>query len=721
MISSNIKYVVGIDFGHGETAIGIYRITWGKGISAQSYDDPTIKLLNGDVAIPSVLLLDRDNDTTYIGDDAMAQYQVLSEGNVYFGVSFKKKISTMSPSEKDIFRRFIKEVKNIILNIRHELHDKNGVEEGNYVVFIARPSGWPSNEDELYINIAKEAGLPVIGIWPESRSSMIRFLHNINASDIADGTSISLNEINSSSKGCVLMDIGSSTTDFSYINNDMDTPIDDNGNDCGGQIIDELLLQYVLNLPSNSAAKTAICNEYSESDYHVLLYDFRKQKEATFRGSKSKIFTINSFYGEHQVRCKTNSLPIDSIIKLLEEGLDGFGIHPLETIKHKGYSPFVKDSIKSGFIPALREELVKFIKANITSSKSGISCFILTGGTTNIFRGISAGSTDYFKQSILNGELSEYSNLPIYFDEKPSTSVSNGLALTGRNYLLYKGCSDYLSFEDDRERDKAQGLKKELDELIKTQINRISATKLTDDIVNDITESILMYSSEVVSNFAGYHDNNPSLDDLKKDLRNKISIACSNADSVIKEHISKCTKDNLECASKHIAELVNSYTIQKVSIPSIDKYTSIKSISIDIDYDDILKQISTQLAEQVILVILFIILSPLVYLAWLISKGLDIFRDNPETEDFETFFSNYLQGLDDTNNDWIKSRGRGRIERERIQRKYEEKKDDFARDIKSKLKNELTDQINIIIEKGIKAAVLKYKEDAYIAIERIFS
>ena len=110
MLSSNIKYAVGIDFGHGETSFGYYPITWGKGISAQEIpESPTISLANKDVSIPSIYLYDKTTQEMFIGDDAANYYNELEEDDddFIYAVSFKKRIPEMDDNEKELFRLFM--------------------------------------------------------------------------------------------------------------------------------------------------------------------------------------------------------------------------------------------------------------------------------------------------------------------------------------------------------------------------------------------------------------------------------------------------------------------------------------------------------------------------------------------------------------------------------------------------------------------------------------
>ena len=170
MLTSDIKFAVGIDFGHGETSFSYYNITWGKDIAGQKATEKTvISLQDGTKTIPSIYLYNKDTDYMFIGKTAGINYgQIIGDrSNYVYGVSFKKPITRMSEEEKKLFKRYMMEVKKVLMccspvGLKDE--DLENQVKRNYVVVIAKPSGWSKSEDNMYLNLAKEAGLPVIGI-----------------------------------------------------------------------------------------------------------------------------------------------------------------------------------------------------------------------------------------------------------------------------------------------------------------------------------------------------------------------------------------------------------------------------------------------------------------------------------------------------------------------------------------------------------------------------
>jgi hypothetical protein len=218
-------------------------------------------------------------------------------------------------------------------------------------------------------------------------------------------------------------------------------------------------------------------------------------------------------------------------------------------------------------------------------------------------------------------------------------------------------------------------------------------------------------ATSAVDKFAGYHDVNPSLDDLKDDLNSAISSGCSNSGETISKHILACLRNKLDETAREIKTLVNKYTVQDVNMPPTDKYKRMSNISINVDADDIINEISTRVSGQVIVGILYLMLYPLATVIWLLTT---LFTD----QTFDEFFENFIKGANGPLS-WVSSRKRLRMERERVQTTFKEKKSDLSYDTYRKIKGELSG-IDTIVNRGIKEAIETYKDDAYKAIERVF-
>ena len=359
--------------------------------------------------------------------------------------------------------------------------------------------------------------------------------------------------------------------------------------------------------------------------------------------------------------------------------------------------------------------MASFITNHVISDNSQrINCFILTGGTVKVFK--SLGIDSYFKANILPEDLR---NCVVYTDKDPSTSVSDGLALVGRNYALFKGCTNahYNASLSPSEREKAKGLKNQLDILVAEKLKEITADSLKGAISKDICDEVMTKATSAIARFASYHDVNPSLDDLKQYLKDAISSACSNSGKIISKHITDCRKRNLFKTSEEIIKLVNKYTVQDVNMPSTAQYSSMSNISINIDIDELINKVSTKVRGHVVIAVLYKMLFPIATLFWGIIRVVDYFS-NEEPLTFKEFFNDFIEGVEGPLS-WVTSRGRLRLEREKVESQFKENESDFSIETYCKIYEQLTD-IEKIVDCGIKGVITTYQEDAYKVIERVF-
>ena len=162
MSSNSIKYIVGIDFGHGETSAAIAELPINRN-SVPSVKD--LELRPGVKVIPSAIAI-AENGNAHIGESAFDVEQLSSNVKQY--VCFKQKPQDLYGENEKVMIRFMKEVyKAIRENAAAELTDDN------HQVYIASPSGWDANTRDRYLQMAKRAGLPCFGVTKESRAALI--------------------------------------------------------------------------------------------------------------------------------------------------------------------------------------------------------------------------------------------------------------------------------------------------------------------------------------------------------------------------------------------------------------------------------------------------------------------------------------------------------------------------------------------------------------------
>ena len=209
------EYVIGIDFGHGETSAAYCSIGWGIP-SGELKDAEDIEFGSNKKGVPSAICITAD-DKAYIGTEAFIP-DILREAEVE--VCFKQRPVEINGEKEKLMIRYMSEVYK-------RIREKNPAlfTDGNHLVYIATPSGWDNTAKDLYGRMAKMAGLPIAGITSESRAAFVR---GQNRPDSGLPQYID--------KGAIVFDMGSSTLDFTYLNNDT---VIDFGYDCGASYVEK--------------------------------------------------------------------------------------------------------------------------------------------------------------------------------------------------------------------------------------------------------------------------------------------------------------------------------------------------------------------------------------------------------------------------------------------------------------------------------------------------
>lgn len=161
-VTKDTEFIIGIDFGHGETSACFYDLKEGSEPQKDLDILPSLKVIKSAVAI----LEQEGTETISVGEAAIQDAPSAKD----FQVSFKKRPSEMTPVERNRMILFMKGVYSQILDRHPDFKTRN------HVVYIARPSQdklWKS-EEEAYLKIAEDAGLPVAGIQKESRAAYFR-------------------------------------------------------------------------------------------------------------------------------------------------------------------------------------------------------------------------------------------------------------------------------------------------------------------------------------------------------------------------------------------------------------------------------------------------------------------------------------------------------------------------------------------------------------------
>lgn len=365
-----IEYVIGIDFGHGETSAAYCSMEWDKPVG-QLCQFKDIEL-GPHKKMPSAILISKDRKKIAIGDAAFNE-EAMADSAVFVG--FKKAPKDINGEKEQTMILFMKAV---YLEIRKKL--TGTLTDQNHLVYIAMPSGWDEKTSKLYWQMAQKAGLPIPenGVTKESRAALIHAQQ--------DPMSTIGKFIND---GVIVFDLGSSTLDFSYTKGLQS--INDNGYNCGASRIEDLMLKDIEEDDDNIKAFDERYPEFKDA----VRYKCRTVKEDIYEKKKkiTQVIQLSDFLiSDEDIE--------DSLISYRPQELNDM----LE---------------KSGYIKELEDAMLDFKKRFIPDQP--INCVFLTGGASRM---------DFVRSLITR--CWNVADEQIQSDSDPSLSISQGVAEVAR-------------------------------------------------------------------------------------------------------------------------------------------------------------------------------------------------------------------------------------------------------------------------------------------------
>ncbi len=251
--------VVGFDLGHGETAVTVAR--------AEKTTPPNVLDLGGEAAAGRqhvTAVAEHPQRGVLIGVEAAEATGVES-----FYFAFK------APQlEREDVRR---PVTLFVERIRDDVTSKSMLPKARHTRWVfGAPSGWSRELRGEYAQLLQGAQLPEVEVTPESRAALLYARDsgevNVEAGQLA---------------GVVLIvDIGSSTTDFTIVDGHHDRPVDC-GTTLGANLIDKEILERALaSHPQRDALEDALHADRFER--LRLELTCRRAKEIFFRTDPSR-------------------------------------------------------------------------------------------------------------------------------------------------------------------------------------------------------------------------------------------------------------------------------------------------------------------------------------------------------------------------------------------------------------------------------------------------
>lgn len=253
--------IIGFDLGHGEIALGIVQS------NNNDQEPPKPMLLHKQKYQPAALAYDSSQGVLF-GEEAFVN------SHIEFEIAFKKK-PPFAPDYSRKLKDFVKAIYGHLI----QTYQINEQHKNNF--FVGCPSGWNDKEVTAYEQLLSSC-LPsanVVKVVPESRAALMHAKESglLTVGELSDSV--------------LVIDIGSSTTDFTLIKNKDSTPID-SGVELGASLIDKAILDYSL---ARNPDKQKI------EEFFQKISAYRHRCELWCRKAKEKYFSYEKSYQEQMV------------------------------------------------------------------------------------------------------------------------------------------------------------------------------------------------------------------------------------------------------------------------------------------------------------------------------------------------------------------------------------------------------------------------------------
>lgn len=520
----SIEYIIGIDLGHGETSAALCPTEWDKPIE-QLTPAKDLDMGGNKKVLPSAITI-LENGDAYIGDRAFRS-DILKKASV--NVCFKQAPKNIDGEKEKLMMRFMKEIyRTIIENNSATLH------EGNHKVYIATPSGWDAQTQSLYEQMAAKAGLPIAGVTKESRAAFVRA-----QADVTSGLGRNI------SKGAIVFDMGSSTLDFTYLNQSKGSELIDNGYDCGASAIEKLILH---NLEESSDIVRSFEKKYPKLKDR-LQFEARTVKEQAYFDPTAKVKRFVNF----------------------EELIDDDEDFEDERFK-LAFAPgeLNQTLADAGYIKEIEDAMIDF-KENYINGAPIYGVF-LTGGASRM---------DFIKPLV-----SKVWGVPeesIYRDQDPSLTISQGVAEVARIDLRTEGMD--------------QGLAEEIDNIVKQNlVYNHFVEKYGDALKEDVVDSVNLSLNWFIgqANYDGYVEEDFSLENLKDTIKEVVEGGIDEMKKKSADYFKEAFEEATADVRKKIDTIVANYTNKgtKVTLPEINfQSIDVKGINLNGVINEISKTI----------------------------------------------------------------------------------------------------------------------------------
>lgn len=256
--SMEILETVGFDLGHGETAVA-------KAI-VESIEPPQMLEINN-----------KKNQITALGWHPQLGYLVGEQALIQAGVTQLAITFKQKPNNDPNYRQTIS---TFLATYYHLLKESRQIENQDTTYFyVGCPSGWSISERTEYQKLLQESGISLLNVVPESRAAFMQ---------AKEAGKLEYEKLLSS---VLIVDIGSSTTDFTLVKSLQEIPIDFGSNTLGASLIDKAIFAHTL---AKHEQKSLLEKVFKEYPHH------QARCELACRKAKEDYFSNEQLYSDPQ-------------------------------------------------------------------------------------------------------------------------------------------------------------------------------------------------------------------------------------------------------------------------------------------------------------------------------------------------------------------------------------------------------------------------------------
>ena len=302
----------GFDLGDAESAVAT--------IDPVSSSAPQIQELAGTKSIVTAYAYTKDGQLL-IGEKACYAPDCVTRRD-----RFKSRFLTDPEAAKDVAAF----ASGVLADLKRSGTLKNTDEDA--VFYIGCPAGWDRNVREEYRQIFAKCGYPPVRIVSESRAALVSACQSRH---LQIGYDILHQPV-------LVIDIGSSTTDFAYINGGKEEELKTGGEVfLGGGIMDEILLEEAFNSSPN---RKRIQNAFEQSPAWSSYCDFAARR------LKERYFSDEEYWADHEcvqsVSIHWGMVPIKLTLRMNGETADHLLNKKVKRLNDRSFHEVFMESLR---------------------------------------------------------------------------------------------------------------------------------------------------------------------------------------------------------------------------------------------------------------------------------------------------------------------------------------------------------------------------------------